>query len=67
MVRIATIVGLVVNVVFDVLSGIFGWGMLGIGLATSITAWTQYLILLAYSLSSKSPAPAGDISFVTPN
>ena len=55
MVRIATVVGLVVNAVLDVLAGVCGWGMLGIGLATSITAWAEYLILLVYSLGSKSP------------
>ena len=54
MVRIATIVGLVIDTVLDILAGVFGWGMLGIGLATSIAAWTQYLILLVYALSPKT-------------
>lgn len=54
MVRIATTMGIAVDTVVDILAGVFGWGMLGIGLATSITAWTQYLILLVYALSPKT-------------
>ena len=55
MVRLATVVGLVLNAALDVAAGVFGWGMLGIGLATSISRWVQYLILLVYSLRSSSP------------
>lgn len=54
MVRIATIVGLVANALLDILTGVCGWGMLGIGLATSIAVWAQYLILLVYALSPKT-------------
>ena len=54
MVRIATMLGIVVNAVLDIMAVVLGWGMLGIGLATSVTGWVQYLILLIYSLRSKS-------------
>ena len=54
MVRIAVIVGVIANTVLDILAGMLGWGMFGIGLATSIAAWGQYIILLVYSLSAKS-------------
>lgn len=53
-VRITVIVGVIVNAVLDILAGTLGWGMLGMGLATSISAWAEYLLLLVYSLSSKS-------------
>ena len=54
MVRVATAVGLVVNAAIDVLAGVFGWGMLGIGLATSLSSWAQYILLLVHSVRSKS-------------
>ncbi len=53
-VRIATILGLIVDTVLDIMAGACSWGMQGIGLATSIAAWVQYLILLVYALSPKT-------------
>ena len=54
-IRISVAVGIIANAVFDVLAGTLGWGMLGMGLATSIATWGEYIILLIYSISSKSP------------
>lgn len=53
-VRISVILGVIANAVLDILAGVLGWGMLGMGLATSIATWAEYVILLVYSLSSKS-------------
>ena len=53
-VRISVILGVIANAVLDILAGVLGWGMLGMGLATSIATWAEYVILLVFSLSSKS-------------
>ena len=53
-VRISVILGVIANAVLDILAGVLGWGMLSMGLATSIATWAEYVILLVYSLSSKS-------------
>ena len=54
LVRVSVIAGLIVDVLFDILAGVLGWGMLGMGLATSIASWAQFLILVIYALSPKS-------------
>ena len=54
LVRVSVVAGLIVDAVLDVMAGVLGWGMLGMGLATSIAAWAQFLILLVYALSPRS-------------
>ena len=53
-VRVATLAGLGSDAVLDVAAGTLGWGMLGMGLATSIASWVQLIILTVYVARPKS-------------
>lgn len=47
-VRLAVILSLIADIVLDIAAGLLGWGILGMGLATSLSSWVQFVLLLAY-------------------
>lgn len=53
-VRVSTVVSLAANAALDVAAGMLGWGMLGMGLATTLARWGQFLVLFAYVARPKS-------------
>ena len=53
-VRVAVILTLVVDVVLDIAAGLLGWGIFGMGLATSLASWVQFVLLLAYVMGPSS-------------
>ena len=53
-VRVSVVAGLIVDAVLDVLAGVSGWGMFGMGLATSVAGWSQFVFLLPYVVGPTS-------------
>lgn len=56
LVKISAVCCLIADAVFDVLAVLFGWGLFGIGLATSVSTLVKFCILFSHFFRRKSKA-----------